>query len=116
VALDILRALAREPEAAEALAEELERPRGADPELDAHLERALALMADAAREPEEAQRWARALAETLALALEAVLLVEGAPSCVAEAFIASRLGRERRLGYGCLSDTARAEEILARVM
>ncbi len=116
VALDVLRALAREPGAAEALAEELERPRGADPELDAHLERALALMADAAREPEEARRWARALAETLALALEAVLLVEGAPSCVAEAFIASRLGRERRLGYGCLSDTARTEEILARVM
>jgi putative acyl-CoA dehydrogenase len=114
VALDVLRALAREPDTGEALAEDLERQRGADPELDAHLERALALMADAAREPEEAQAWARSLAEALALALEAVLLVEGAPSCVAEAFIASRLGRDRRLGYGCLADTARTAEILAR--
>ncbi|WP_369045004.1 acyl-CoA dehydrogenase family protein [Sinomonas sp. P10A9] len=113
VALDVLRALAREPESAEALGEELERHRGADPALDAHLERALALMADAAREPEEAQAWARRLAETLALALQATLLLDGEPS-VAEAFIASRLSAGRGLGYGCLPDSARVGAILER--
>jgi putative acyl-CoA dehydrogenase len=113
VALDVLRALTREPEAAEALGEELERHRGADTALDAHLEQALALMADAAREPGEAQAWARRLAETLALALQATLLLEGEPA-VAEAFIAARLGPGRGLGYGCLPDSARVRAILAR--
>ncbi|WP_235779076.1 acyl-CoA dehydrogenase family protein [Sinomonas notoginsengisoli] len=113
VALDVLRALAREPDSAEALAEELERHRGTDPALDAHLEQALALMADAAREPEEAQAWARRLAEALAVALQATLLLDGDPA-VAEAFIAARLGPGRSLGYGCLPDSARVEEILSR--
>ena len=114
VALDVLRALTHEPDSADVLAEELEEHRGADPVLDAHLERALALMADAAREPEEAQAWARSLAEALALALEATLLVGNAPSAVAEAFIAARLAPGRSLGYGCLPDSTRTEEILAR--
>lgn len=113
VALDVLRALGREPDSAEALAEELELHRGAHPALDAHLEQALALMADAAREPDEAQAWARRLAETLALALQATLLLDGEPA-VAEAFIASRLGPGRGLGYGCLPDAARTDSILAR--
>jgi putative acyl-CoA dehydrogenase len=114
VALDVLRALAREPESAEALAEELELHRGAHPALDAHLEQSLALMADAAREPEAAQAWARRLAESLALALQATLLLEGEPA-VAEAFIAARLGPGRALGYGCLPDSARTATILERV-
>ncbi|WP_422933831.1 acyl-CoA dehydrogenase family protein [Sinomonas sp. P47F7] len=75
VALDVLRALAREPDAAEALADELEAQRGVDPVLDAQLGRALSLLSDAAREPEEAQAWARRLAEELALALQGALLV-----------------------------------------
>jgi putative acyl-CoA dehydrogenase len=115
VALDVLRAIAREPDSAEALADELETQRGADPVLDAQLGRALSLLSDAAREPEEAQAWARRLAEELALALQAALLVGHAPSSVAEAFIAARLGDKRTLGYGCLPDTARIAEILARV-
>jgi putative acyl-CoA dehydrogenase len=113
VALDALRALQREPDSAEALAEELELHRGAHPTLDAHLEQALALMADAAREPAEAEAWARRLAETLALALQATLLLDGEPA-VAEAFIAARLGSGRGLGYGCLPDAARTDAILAR--
>ncbi|WP_077489926.1 acyl-CoA dehydrogenase family protein [Sinomonas mesophila] len=115
VALDVLRALAREPDSADVLAVELEEHRGSDPVLDAHLERALALMADAVREPDEAQAWARSLAESLALALEATLLVGHAPSSVAESFIAARLAPGRSLGYGCLPDSARTDEILERV-
>ncbi|MDQ4501938.1 acyl-CoA dehydrogenase family protein [Sinomonas sp. ASV322] len=115
VALDVLRALEREPDSAEALADELEQQRGVDPVLDAQLGRALSLMWDAAREPGEAHAWARRLAEELALALQGTLLVGHAPSCVAEAFLAARLGEKRTLGFGCLPDTARTAEILARV-
>ncbi|WP_052206876.1 acyl-CoA dehydrogenase family protein [Sinomonas humi] len=115
VALDVLRALAREPESAEALADELELRRGADPLLDRQLNRSLSLMSDARREPEAAQSWARRLAEELALALEAALLVSHAPSSVAEAFLAARLGDDRSLGFGCLPDAARTREILERV-
>ncbi|WP_136611951.1 acyl-CoA dehydrogenase family protein [Sinomonas albida] len=115
VALDVLRAIAREPTSAEALADELEQQRGVDPVLDAQLGRALSLLADATREPEEAQAWARRLAEELALALQGALLVGHAPSSVAEGFLAARLGEKRTLGYGCLPDTARTAEILARV-
>ncbi|MEA5453358.1 acyl-CoA dehydrogenase family protein [Sinomonas sp. JGH33] len=115
VALDVLRALERDPDSAEALADELEQQRGVDPVLDAQLGRALSLMSDAAREPGEADAWARRLAEELALALQGALLVANAPSYVAEAFIAARLGEKRTLGYGSLPDTARTEEILARV-
>lgn len=115
VALDVLRALAREPDSAEALADELELQRGVDPLLDRQLNQALALMSDARREPETAQWWARRLAEELALALEGALLVGHAPSSVAEAFLAARLGDDRSLGFGCLPDTARTAEILDRV-
>ena len=115
VALDVLRALAREPDSADAFADELELRRGADPLLDRQLNRALSLMADARREPEAAQSWARRLAEELALALEAALLVSHAPSSVAEAFLAARLGDDRSLGFGCLPDNARTRQILERV-
>jgi putative acyl-CoA dehydrogenase len=115
VALDVLRALAHDPESAEALSDELETQRGVDPILDRQLGRALSLLSDAAHEPEEAQAWARRLAEELALALEAVLLVGHSPSAVADAFLSARLGEQRTLGYGCLPDTARIKEILARV-
>lgn len=115
VALDLLRALAHDPDSAEALADELETQRGVDPVLDRQLGRALSLLSDAAHEPDEAQAWARRLAEELALALEAVLLVGHAPSAVADAFLSARLGDQRTLGYGCLPDTAAIKEILARV-
>ncbi|WP_334171081.1 acyl-CoA dehydrogenase family protein [Sinomonas sp.] len=115
VALDVLRALAREPDSAEALADELELQRGVDPLLDRALGRALSLMSDARREPETAQWWARRLAEELALALEGALLVSHAPSSVAEAFLSARLGDDRSLGLGCLPDSARTAEILDRV-
>lgn len=115
VALDVLRALAREPESAEAFADELESQRGVDPLLDRQLGRALSLLSDAAREPAAAEWWARRLAEELALALEGALLVAHAPSSVAEAFLSARLGADRSLGYGCLPDSTRVAEILERV-
>src|SRR2546426_3623933 len=94
ICLDVLRALAKEPPALEALLAELRQARGADRRLDAHLDATEALLARA----EESQ--ARRLVEALALALQGTLVVRNAPPAVADAFCASRLGGDwgRTLG------------------
>ena len=84
-ALDVLRALGREPETAEAFLEEVRLAAGADARLDAaiaRLERGLAA-------PEEAG--ARRLLESLATVLQASLLVRHAPPETADVYCASRL-------------------------
>jgi putative acyl-CoA dehydrogenase len=86
-ALDVLRVLGREPEALEAFLAECELARGGDSLLDAHLDRLRA-----AGPPTDPQWEARSLVAELALALQASLLVRHAPSAVADAFCAGRLG------------------------
>ena len=84
-ALDVLRALAREPESAEAFLTEVRLAAGADSRLDAALARLDAALVD----PDE--EGARRLLELLAVSLQGSLLVRhGAPE-TAEAFCASRL-------------------------
>ncbi|HUH86146.1 MAG TPA: isovaleryl-CoA dehydrogenase [Stellaceae bacterium] len=95
--LDVLRALTRAPEAADALRAELVPARGADQRLDAFL---AALDATLAARPDEAQ--ARRLAERIVLALQGALLVRFAPPAVADAFCASRLQGERGGAFGTL--------------
>ena len=86
-ALDVLRALGREPETAEAFLAEVRLGAGADARLDA----AIARLEHELAEPEE--QGARRLLELLAVTLQGSLLVRhGAPE-VAAAFCASRLDR-----------------------
>jgi putative acyl-CoA dehydrogenase len=107
VALDVLRALARSPAAADAFRAECELARGADARLDAHLD-ALDLAPD---------EWtARTLVEDLALALQASLLVRDAPPEVADAFCASRLGEGRHRAFGTLPKGTRGRAILGRAL
>jgi putative acyl-CoA dehydrogenase len=94
--LDVLRALGREPESREAFRDELALARGADRHLDAAVERLDAEL-EAADEP-----GARRLVELLALCLQGSLLVRHAPSDVADAFCATRLGGEGGRAYGTL--------------
>jgi putative acyl-CoA dehydrogenase len=83
IALDVLRALGREPDGLAAFLAECERARGGNAALDAHLE---AL-------PRALDPWsARRAVEELALAFQASLLVRHAPAVVADAFCAARLG------------------------
>jgi putative acyl-CoA dehydrogenase len=95
--LDVVRALGRTPEAADALRAELAPARGADARLDRFLARFDAILAT---RPDEAQ--ARRLVEMLVLAVQAALLVRFAPSAVADAFCASRLEGERGGTFGTL--------------
>ena len=86
--LDVLRALERAPESADALRAELARARGADARLDSYVKRLEAMLAS----PNEAQ--ARRLAETIVLALQGALLVRCAPPAVADAFCGRQLAGE----------------------
>ena len=89
-ALDVLRALSREPEALNAWIVEVGRARGADPRLDRAIEGVLEQLADTT----DLELRARRLAGAMAACLQGALLVQHAPEQVADAFCATRLGTE----------------------
>ena len=107
-ALDALRALTRQPESAEAFFVELDEARGADRRLDDAIE---GLKKDAADPSEQA---ARRLAESMAVTLQASLLVRHGHPAVADAFTATRLGRDGGRAYGTLPAGTPAEAIVPR--
>ena len=102
IALDVLRALAREPETAAALVAECELARGANALLDAHLDRMRDRLNGLAAAPEDAQWSARRATEDLALGLQASLLVRYSPAAVSDAFCAARCSEGRGLAFGDL--------------
>jgi putative acyl-CoA dehydrogenase len=93
ICLDVLRALAKEPAAGEALREEWKSMAGADKRLDAYV-------AKIEERPHEYS--ARGFTEKLALALQASLLVRHSSQEMAEAFIASRLEGCHGQSFGTL--------------
>ncbi|MET0734309.1 MAG: acyl-CoA dehydrogenase family protein [Microbacterium sp.] len=115
IALDVVRALTRDPESGDAFADELSSTRGGSPLLDAHVERTLGVLGGlAGAEPDVVQSQARRLSEGLALGLQASLMLRHAPSVDAEAFIAARLGEDRAAQYGVLPAGTDAGAIVAR--
>ena len=111
--LDILRALQKEPEVLAAYFTEVERAQGADKRLDAsiqELKRQFAAGGDA----ETLQYRARSMADQMALTLQAALLVQHAPSAVADAFCAGRLGGQEGLNYGTLPRGVDTKTIIER--
>jgi len=114
MSLDVLRAMAREPDGLPAFLAECEQARGGDARLDAHLDslpRTLEVLAG-----EDAQWLARRAVEDLALAFQASLLVRTAPPAVADAFCAGRLGDARGRVYGTLPAGVDADAILSRAL
>ncbi|MFI8966091.1 acyl-CoA dehydrogenase family protein [Streptomyces sp. NPDC053493] len=100
-ALDVLRAMARQPAAVEAFFAEVDRAAGADRRLDAsvaRLRKDLAGLAD----PAALQYRARRLVEQLALVFQGSLLVRHGHPAVADAFCASRLDPDRGIAFGTL--------------
>jgi len=112
-ALDVVRAIAREPEGLPAFMEECELARGADVRLDRHLTKLSADIATIAGEQREMET--RRLVEDLAVALEASLLVRHAPSHVADAFCAGRLDDGGRV-FGTLPASAAVAPIAERAL
>jgi putative acyl-CoA dehydrogenase len=113
-ALDVLRALMREPEGLPAFLAECKEATGADPRLDRHIQDVESDFA--AFDVEEAQWRARALVERLALALQASLLVRHAPPAVADAFCAGRLGGGGGRVFGTLPAGVDAPAIVDRAL
>lgn len=97
-ALDVLRALQREPAALNAYLQEVGRARGADHRLDTAIKALLTELADL----EHIESRARRLTERLALVLQGSLLVRFAPPELADAFCASRLGADGGAAFGTL--------------
>jgi putative acyl-CoA dehydrogenase len=110
MSLDVLRALVRTPRSLEAFLHELDHARGADARLDAHLDGLKGQFAD----PATLESRARRVVESLALALQGSLLVRYGAPAVADAFCASRLGRDGGLEYGTLPAGCDFEAIIAR--
>ncbi len=115
IALDVLRALRREPQGAPAFLAECALATGSDPRFDAHMRRVREGLAALAAEPGEAEWGARRVVEDMALALQASLLLRHAPPYVSEAFCAARLG-SRGLAFGDLPRGVDGDAIVGRAL
>ena len=98
-ALDVLRALSREPDVLDAWITEVGQARGADARLDRAVDDTLALLGDSAALEVSARR----LASRMAACLQGSLLVRYAPPEVADVFCASRLAEGHDGTYGALA-------------
>jgi putative acyl-CoA dehydrogenase len=96
-ALDVLRALSKEPDGLPAFFEECEQAAGADTRLDAHLARVKDGIA-ALTQDDDPQWAARRVVEDLGVALQGSLLLRHAPAPVADAFCARLEDRGRVFG------------------
>jgi putative acyl-CoA dehydrogenase len=110
ICLDVLRALAREPDALAAYWSEVA---GADSG-DARLARAVDDLHVDLADPGTLESRARSIVERMALVYQASLLVRFAPSAVADAFCASRLGADGAGTFGTLPDGVDTSAILKR--
>ncbi len=109
-ALDVLRAAAKEPGVVDALFGELGQAAGGDRRLDDHVG-ALRKELDHGTDLEYR---ARRLVEAMALALQGSLLVRFAPTAVADAFCASRLGGDGGHAFGTLPSGVDCSAVLER--
>ncbi|MFE7187617.1 acyl-CoA dehydrogenase family protein [Streptomyces erythrochromogenes] len=109
-ALDVLRALQREPQALNAFLQEVGLARGADHRLDSAIKDLLTDLADL----EGIEARARRVVERMALVLQGSLLVRWAPPEVADAFCASRLGGDWGTAFGTLPHSLDLRAVVER--
>lgn len=114
-ALDVLRAMVKEPDGLPAFLGEIELAAGGDARLDAHVE-GLKQRLRGLGAPEAAQFQARRIVEDLGTALQGSLLVRHAPSAVADGFCAARLGGEAGRAYGTLPSGVDVRAIIDRAL
>jgi len=134
IALDVLRAVAREPETLDIVLNELSRVQGQNRLLDSFgkglsrdivaLKKTLAIQAAQAKSKKNASKLAaqafateagaRQLVEKLALALTSVVMLEQTPPFVSSAYINARLGNKSGFAFGTLSPRAQIKAIVER--
>ncbi|MEV4641033.1 isovaleryl-CoA dehydrogenase [Actinoplanes sp. NPDC049548] len=110
-ALDVLRALRREPASLEAFRAEVAAAAGADRRLDA-----AAAGLDILLGGDDLESQARRIVERMAVVLQGSLLVRHAPAAVADAFCATRLGGDWGHTFGTLPPGADTTALLERAM
>jgi len=110
IALDVLRALGRQPGSVVAFLAEVDLAAGADARLDSAAKRLQAELAD----PDGLESRARWVTTLMAVVLQGSLLVRYAPPAVADAFCASRLDREVGPVFGALPAGVAAAELVDR--
>jgi putative acyl-CoA dehydrogenase len=98
MALDVLRALKKQPEALAAFFDEIDDAAEAEPRLEFAAGELRSQFADV----DDLELRARRVVEQMARALQAAVLVKGAPHEVADAFCASRLAGDHGTEYGTL--------------
>ncbi len=108
--LDVLRALAKEPETREAFFGELLSAKGGHPDLD----REIGWLSGAFNDVTTLELRSRMIVERMALALQAAVLVRAGNRDVADTFCATRLGGEHGLNYGTLPASAPMDALIAR--
>jgi len=108
--LDVLRAMSRTPAVVDVFFAELGKARGANAGLDRCVE---ALKVEFADRTDFEYR-SRQIVDRMALTMQAALLVQHAPSAVADAFCASRLEGAGHRQYGTLPRTADCAAIIER--
>jgi putative acyl-CoA dehydrogenase len=109
-ALDVLRAMEREPESVTAFVAEVEGARGADKRLD----RSVVELKEQLSNGAAVEAGARRLVERLATTLEGSLLVRYGDPAVADAFCASRLGGDWGHSFGTLPQGLELASIVQR--
>jgi putative acyl-CoA dehydrogenase len=112
MALDVLRVLQREADAARVVLEELEQMIGDDAQLKAALERIRGLL----YEPRLLDQRGRVLIEALALTAAGAMLRAHSPRATADAFIGTRLAGPPHQTYGQGLERADLKAILARAL
>jgi len=106
--LDVLRALGKSKDGMEVLQQEWHAVKGADK----HIDRYAGLLEADLNEALEQESAARRLAERLAICLSASLLLQHAPSAVADAFCASRLDNNWGNAFGTLPNGVNFKAII----
>jgi putative acyl-CoA dehydrogenase len=111
-ALDVLRALGREPETAEAFFAELLAAKGAHPALD----REIAALRAALGDRDDLEARSRYVVERMALSLQASVLLRAGNAAAAESFCASRLDGGRGLAFGTLPPSTPFNALIERAL
>jgi len=108
--LDVLRAMQKTPAVVEAFFAEIGKARGGNAVLDQYA----GALKNEFRDLSDLEFRARDIVDRMALSLQAALLVQHAPTFVADAFCGSRLALTGQHNYGTLPRGSNADAIIAR--